>query len=96
MYVWLKTAYNTDMKHTLPITKKRAIELLGGSAVLAAQALQYKSRQAIHQWPDVLPYRDGLMVLGAVFLQQGDSEQPDVAPRRVKRRSWLVRGGRAI
>lgn len=34
--------------------KKTAINLLGGTPMLASQALGYKSVQAIYMWPDVL------------------------------------------
>ena len=85
------------MKYTLPFTKKQAVELGGGTPAALAQLLQYKSRQAIHSWPDVLSYRDSLMVMGAVLLRQLDENE--AAPSAslphapTKRRAWALRGG---
>ena len=84
------------MNYTLPITKKHAVELLGGSVAGTAKLLQYKTRQAVHQWPDVLSYRDSLMGIGAVFLRQLDENDamPQArATRPIKRRAWALRGG---
>ena len=58
------------MKYTIPISKPEAIAALGGTAVKAAEILQFKSRAAVDKWPDTLSHRDSLMILGAVFLQQ--------------------------
>jgi hypothetical protein len=35
--------------------KQTAIDLLGGTAIKASQAMGYKSRHAIYMWPEVLP-----------------------------------------
>lgn len=35
--------------------KQKAIEMLGGTAIKAAQAMGYKSRHAIYMWPEILP-----------------------------------------
>lgn len=48
-----------------PLTRYKAIELLGGTAALAAQALGVKY-QAVSQWPDVLPGRIADRVVAAV------------------------------
>jgi hypothetical protein len=46
--------------------KKTAIELLGGTPKKAAQALGYKSIQAVYVWPEVLPQSTADRVAGAV------------------------------
>lgn len=35
--------------------KTTAIELLGGTPLLASRAMGYKSRHAVYMWPDELP-----------------------------------------
>lgn len=44
--------------------KQTAINLLGGTAKLAAEAMGYKSRHAIYMWPDILKKSVAERVLG--------------------------------
>ena len=44
--------------------KQTAIQLLGGTAKKAAQAMGYKSPHAIYMWPEVLPKSVHERVLG--------------------------------
>lgn len=46
--------------------KKTAIKLLGGTPKKAAQAMGYKSIQAVYVWPEVLPQGTADRVAGAV------------------------------
>ena len=46
--------------------KKTAIDLLGGTPKKAAQAMGYKSIQAVYVWPEVLPQSTADRVAGAV------------------------------
>jgi hypothetical protein len=46
--------------------KTIAIELLGGTPKKAAQAMGYKSIQAIYVWPDELPQSTSDQVVGAI------------------------------
>lgn len=48
-----------------PLTKERAIELLGGSVSAAAAEIGV-SYQAINKWPDVLPPRIADRVVAAI------------------------------
>lgn len=48
------------------MNKQTAIELLGGTAMLASKAMGYKSVQAIYVWPDVLPTPVADRVVGAI------------------------------
>lgn len=47
------------------MNKQTAIELLGGTPMLARKAMGYKSVQAIYLWPDVLPISIADRVIGA-------------------------------
>ena len=44
--------------------KQTAINLLGGTAKKAAEAMGYKSRHAVYMWPDVLKKTVAERVLG--------------------------------
>jgi hypothetical protein len=46
--------------------KTIAIELLGGTPKKAAQAMGYKSIQAVYVWPDDLPQSIADKVVGAI------------------------------
>lgn len=46
--------------------KKTAIDLLGGTPKKAAEALGYRSVQAVYVWPEVLPQSTADRVAGAV------------------------------
>jgi hypothetical protein len=83
------------MKYTIPTPKPEAIAALGGTAVKAAEILQFKSRAAVDKWPDVLTYRDSLMVLGAVFLQQQrrQAAQPRLTVSVGPGLAQIMRGG---
>lgn len=58
--------------HDKPMTKREAFELLGGSNVTCAAAVGV-SRQAVNQWPDILPPRLADRVIAARWrLEQAD------------------------
>ena len=46
--------------------KQTAINLLGGTPLKAAQAMGYKSVQAVYMWPNVLPQSVADKVNGAI------------------------------
>lgn len=46
--------------------KDHAIELLGGTAKKAAEAMGYRAVQTIYLWPDELPQATADRVMGAV------------------------------
>ena len=52
--------------------KQTAINLLGGTAKKAAQAMGYKSPHAVYMWPDVLKKSVSERVLGIA----GNKRQP--------------------
>ena len=52
--------------------KQTAINLLGGTAQKAAQAMGYKSPHAVYMWPDVLKKSVSERVLGIA----GNKRQP--------------------
>lgn len=54
--------------------KQTAINLLGGTAKKAAQAMGYKSVQAIYLWPEALTSRVSDRVIGAALRVSRSSE----------------------
>jgi hypothetical protein len=63
--------------------KDKAIELLGGTVALAAEAIGI-SYQAVDKWPDELPRRIEDRVLAAIYRQQQASPHQPAKREKAK------------
>ncbi len=59
--------------------KQKAIELLGGTAKSAAEAMGYTSVHAVYMWPDVLSREVVQRVMGVLAMQGKANLQPEKA-----------------
>ena len=55
--------------------KQTAINLLGGTAKKAAEAMGYKSPHAVYMWPDILKKSVAERVLGIAGSKRKSSQQ---------------------